>query len=597
MISSKHIGRIVAVFMALLVIFTLVYTYLPKALPVSTSSDTVSMEYTKTVFDTDSIMRVNIEMDPSQWEAMLDNATAENWYACDITINGTTYKNVGIRPKGNTSLTMIASDDTTDRFSFKIKFDYYIEGQTCDGLDCLVLNNLMSDATYMKEYFAYDMFRFMGVVSSLYSFADISLNGETWGLYLALEGTDASFLQRNYGTSYGELYKPETMDIGGGMGNAKAMNFDVKNFDKAGDKKEFRSHNSPFGNSSSNLGYTSDDISDYSYIFDNTLTDASSSDKARVIEALKNITNGTELETYLDIDQMLRYMAVNVFSVNLDSYFGTMLHNYLLYEENGQLTMLPWDYNLAFAGFQSNSASDAVNLAIDSVVSGASFEDRPILYQLMQVPEYLEKYHEYLNLLISEYFESGYFEAQLAKTDALITSYVAKDPTAFYTHEEYQTAVNTLRSFCTLRAESIRGQLDGTIPATSEAQAQDANSLIVADSINISDMGTQGGANIIGDRKEDFAPAGNFTPPDRNNRNDTNFKGDFPADGANMPNMPNMSDIANPPDGGENSFQMPNMKDFPDNQMPQQSNFMLYGICLVAAIAGLLFAKFYRRRK
>ena len=194
--------------------------------------------------------------------------------------------------------------------------------------------------------------------------------------------------------------------------------------------------------------------------------------------------------------------------------------------------------------------------------------------KMEQVPEYLEKYHEYLNLLISEYFESGYFEAQLAKTDALITSYVAKDPTAFYTHEEYQTAVNTLRSFCTLRAESIRGQLDGTIPATSEAQAQDANSLIVADSINISDMGTQGGANIIGDHKEDFAPAGNFTPPDAESQ-------------------PTMK----APDGGENPFQMPDKKDFPGNQMPQQSNFILYGICLVATIAGLLFAKFYRRRK
>lgn len=583
MISSKHIGRLIAVLMAVLVIFTLVYTYFPSALPVSATTDTVSMKYAGTLFDADAILSVNIEMDEAQWEDMLENAVSETWYNCDVTVNGTSYKNVGIRPKGNTSLTQVASDDTTDRFSFKIKFDYYVDGQTCDGLDCLILNNLMSDASYMKEYFSYDMFRFLGVASSLYSFADISLNGDTWGLYLALEAPDASFLERNYGTSYGQLYKPETTEMGGGM-------------PAEGD-----------GKVNGNLSYLGDDSSDYAYIFDNAITDASSTDEARVIEALKNISEGTALAASLDVEQMLRYMAVNVFLINLDSYFGTMLHNYLLYEENGQLTMLPWDYNLAFAGFQSNSASDAVNLAIDSVVSGASLEDRPLLYQLMQVPEYQEKYHEYLNQLVTEYFESGYFEVQLAKMDALITSYVANDPTAFYTHEEYQTAVNALKTFCELRTESVKGQLNGEIPSSTEAQTKAPDSLISTDSLTISDMGTQGGGQggrgdmgdekgkDFGERPEQLEFPDGEERPDFKNKPDADM-GAAPPDQAASENSQIQPPAAEAGNFSHNGPQQAMEADMPQSSsVPGWQTWLLYGGCLIAAVFGLLFAKFYRR--
>ena len=53
----------------------------------------------------------------------------------------------------------------------------------------------------------------------------------------------------------------------------------------------------------------------------------------------------------MDIEATLRYFVVNKFVDNYDSYTGTMLHNYYLYEENGKLSILPWDYNLAFGAF------------------------------------------------------------------------------------------------------------------------------------------------------------------------------------------------------------------------------------------------------
>ena len=50
----------------------------------------------------------------------------------------------------------------------------------------------------------------------------------------------------------------------------------------------------------------------------------------------------------------------------------------------------------------------------------------------------------------------------------------------------------TLKEFCLLRAESIRGQLDGSIPSTSEGQTADSSALIDASHLTVSDMGSQG---------------------------------------------------------------------------------------------------------
>ena len=117
----------------------------------SSSSSEMTMDYESTVFDRSDVIDINISMDEAQWEDLLENALSEEYYPCDISVNGTTYKNVGLRAKGNTSLSMVVSSDS-DRYSFKISFDEYMSGQNLDGLPSLVLNNCYSDATMMKSH-------------------------------------------------------------------------------------------------------------------------------------------------------------------------------------------------------------------------------------------------------------------------------------------------------------------------------------------------------------------------------------------------------------------------------------------------------------
>ena len=206
------------------------------------------------------------------------------------------------------------------------------------------------------------------------------------------------------------------------------------------------------------------------------------------------------------MDEVIRYFVVHNFVCNFDSYTGSMIHNYYLYEEDGQLSMIPWDYNLAFGGFQGvQDAAALVNYPIDTPVSGGTVESRPMLAWIFASEEYTELYHQYFGEFIETYFDSGYFARMMDQVYDLIAPYVERDPTKFCTYEEFETGFAALKEFCLLRAESVSGQLAGTIPSTDEGQSQDSGTLVDASDLDISDMGSMNRGGMGG---RDFPQAG-----------------------------------------------------------------------------------------
>ena len=530
MVTNKYITRIASVIMAAAVILCLMASLFSDKLQEVYGNNAVTMKYESKLFNTDQIMDIDILMDEDDWNNMLKNAISEEYYSCNVVVNGKTFYSVGIRPKGNTSLSSIVNDPDTDRYSFKLEFDHYIEGQTCYGLDKLILNNNYADATYMKEAIVYDMYQYLGVDASLYNYAKISVNGDYQGVYLALEAVEDSFMLRNYGTENGNLYKPESMGVGGGVDGKDGDGWqmgekpDGEDFPRKGempDGEDFPQKgempdrdNIPQmgeapngeaadikmgimgGNGGADLNYTDDDLDSYSTIWDGEITDTDEKDHKRVVEALKNISEGTDLETYMDVDNILKYMAVHTFVVNDDSLSGTMAHNYYLYEYNGKLNILPWDYNLSFSGMsmggkmggQSLGATSVINDAIDTPFSITDFFDA-----LLENEEYLEQYHGYLNELVEKYVNGGEFEKTYERIRSQIDDLVGNDPTAFYSYEEYEEAANMLIEVVQLRAKSVSGQLAGTIPSTDEGQQQDSSNLIDGSDIDLSVMGSFSG--------------------------------------------------------------------------------------------------------
>ncbi|MBO4888470.1 MAG: CotH kinase family protein [Firmicutes bacterium] len=348
------------------------------------------------------------------------------------------------------------------------------------------------------------------------------------------------------------------------------------------------------GNGGANLNYTGDDLDNYSTIWENEVTKTGKSDHKKVVTALKNISEGNDLETYLDVDNILKYMAVHTFAVNMDSLTGSMAHNYYLYEYDGQLNLLPWDYNLSFGGMSmsaNNGATDVVNDAIDTPFSATKFFDA-----LLENEEYLERYHAYLQQLVDEYVNGGRLEEVYNRIRDQIDELVETDPTAFYSYEEYQNAAEILYEVIELRAESISGQLDGTIPSTDAGQRQDQSALIDASHLDITAMGQfdMGGSFSRDEKKEESDGEG--TDSSENSSGSNAF--------GNIPNMGNMPDMS-----GFDPGNMPDMSGFDPGNMPDMGSFnpggssntkvktiLSYGLCLLLMIAALIAVHFIRRR-
>lgn len=544
MLAHKHITRIVAALMALAVCLCLAATVFAGSLQDAAEDTGVTMAYESALFDTDTVLTVNILMDEEDWQAMLDNAAAEEYYACDVEINGETFYQVGIRPKGNTSLSAIVNDPDTDRYSFKLEFDHYVDGQTCWGLDKLVLNNNYADATNMKETLVYDMYQYLGADASLYNYAQISVNGAYWGVYLALEAVEDSFLLRNYGAESGALYKPE--GVGGGQdGELPDFNGEMPDFDGAmpdfdGELPDFDGAMPDFGGETdgsdedqrldppsggdgeapqhpdsgesgfsppdgggmggfsagsggADLNYTDDELDSYDTIWEGEVTDTTKADHKRVVTALRNIAAGTDLETYMDVDNLLKYMAVHAFVVNEDSLSGNMAHNYYLYESGGRLNLIPWDYNLSFGGMGGGSdASSVINDPIADPFSGTDFFDT-----LLANETYRARYYAYLQQLAEKYVDGGGLETFYTRVRGQIDALVESDPTAFYTYDEYVAAAETLYRVVQLRAASVAGQTAGTIPDTADGQ-RGSDALVSAEGIDLSIMGTMSAGGTMG---------------------------------------------------------------------------------------------------
>ena len=562
MLRSKNIDRICCLVIACTMLLAAGFTALAGA-GVLESSRKTSLTYAKHLFDQSTVHKIEITMDG--WEDFIDNCTDEKYRACAVTIDGEAQGTVGIRAKGNTSLSSVTQYDN-DRYSFKIEFDHYQKKKTYRGLDKLSLNNIIQDATYMKDYWSYTFMNQMGLASPLCSYAEIYVNGEYWGLYLAVEGVEEAFLERNYGEDYGELYKPDSLSFGGGRGNGQA--FDMQDFEKklqsddtekqaAADENAANDNAAPtmpqdiqraarinrgdfkpgggmggMGSSDVKLQYIDDDPDSYANIFDNAKTKVKKKDQARLIAALKKLSEGDT--SAVDTDAVAMYMAVHNFLCNGDSYTGSMVHNYYLYEKDGVMSMIPWDYNLAFGGFTGESdATGTVNTAIDTLVSGGDDSDRPMAGWITASEESLALYHEKYQQFIDTVFTSGWFESQFDRVSAVIAPYVEKETRAFYSYEEFQTAADTLKTFCLKRAQSVQGQLDGSIPATSAAQ-QGSDALIDASELSITAMGGMNNGKG-GDR------GGNAGFPG-------GFGGDFSFDGGSF----TPGDMPQPPTQGEN---------------------------------------------
>lgn len=448
-------------------------------------ADSATDTYAAHIFQEDTVNEINIEIDEADWQDMLENPLEEEYHKANVTINGEIIGNVAIRTKGNNSLTSVANSDS-DRYSFKLDFDYYDNNGNYYGLKKLCLNNNYSDNSSMREYISYKIMGEMGLDVPECAYSHITVNGEEWGLYLAVESVDEVFLAAHFADATGDLYKPE------GVGGTGA-----------------------------DLVYNGDDISAYTGL--NLKTNLNSSDGKEILALMQALEDGEGLEEVLDVEKALKYIAANVALANFDSYLGNTTHNFYLYEENGRFTIIPWDMNLAFGGFgggevdiyeptkqgmggfgggdkrKDTQDNDAVTNAAENTEAQADANnqpqphdnadmqgmpsmdsgEKPLVTTLLGNETYRSVYEGYLKEIAEKYFTQEYMTDLVTKIHDLIAPYVQNDPTAFCTYEEFEQVCSTdptdqysLAYYAVNMAESIENQLNGGEPTFNTSSMQ-----------------------------------------------------------------------------------------------------------------------------
>ncbi|MFA9392826.1 MAG: CotH kinase family protein [Prolixibacteraceae bacterium] len=406
------------------------------------------------VFNQNEVLRIDLVIGEDEWETMQNDLDANLgssssgpggrpgggttlvefdpvWVPCSVFHDGTEWYKVGVRYKGNSSLSSAYSSGN-GKLSFKLDFDQFesdypaITDQRFYGFKQLSLKNNYLDASLIREKVASDLFRNFGLASSQTSFCavyvDFGSGAKYFGLYTLVEEVDDTVLGSQFADGTGNCYKPD----------GDAASFASGTYDESEMEKQ-----------------TNVDLADYSDV--KALYDAiNNSTRTSDLDAWK-----TTLESSLDVDVFLKWLAANTTIQNWDTY-GNMTHNYYLYNNptSGLLEWIPWDANEAF---EAGKLSGALSLELSTVSSSW-----PLISYLIDVPEYEEKYQTYLQQFIDEEFAPSKMQALYDSYYLLLKDYAyaeEKGYTFLSSDASFDSAIETLKSHVSQRNTAVLSYL------------------------------------------------------------------------------------------------------------------------------------------
>ena len=353
----------------------------------------------------------------------------------EVTIDGETVKGIGLRYKGNGTFLAYVEGDVTRRLSFKIDFNEYDDELEFRGLTKVNLNN----GSLMREPLSYELFREAGIHCSRVGYAKVSLtipgkiDRRPHGLYTVIEQMDKRFLKDRYSSAKGLLMKPGTFGA-------------FRYFGEEWDEYE--------------IGFV-------------PKTKPTEEQKQRVIEFARLIHKSGDdafeekVEEYLDVDQFLRFIAVNVLLTNLDSFLGGSQNHYIYLEpESNKFQFFPWDMDSSFgvAQFWVGTPETCRDMSIDHPAG----KGHTLIKRVLNIPRHKQTYHDYLDTYLNTIFAEEKMHQQIERVGAFVRPLVkinGRNATAGFdavlAERPKDWEQHPLKYFVTERRASVRRQLDG----------------------------------------------------------------------------------------------------------------------------------------
>ncbi|MFI3264332.1 MAG: CotH kinase family protein [Rikenellaceae bacterium] len=413
---------------------------------IETHSNAVSPNY-DIVFAQGEVLRLDITISSSNWNSMLSdlssnfnsiNSSSSNytpmWAPCTVTFNDTDWYHVGVRFKGNSSLSQTYSSGNR-KLSLKLDFDQYeddysaLTNQRFYGFKQLNIGNNYNDESLMREKVGADLFRAFGLASAQTAFCAVYVDtgsGSTYyGVYTIVEEVDNTVIDSQFSYTDGNLYKPD------------------------GDAASFKQGTYDTSELYLKTNTSSPNYSDVKSLYDAIHSSSRTSDNQAWQEDLENV---------FDVDTFLKWLAANATIQNWDTY-GNMTHNYYLYNNDGLLTWIPWDNNEAF---QSGTGQ---NSSIEVSKMGSVSTSWPLISYIFDVAEYEAKYKEYLQEFVDNVFVTSTLQSLYEEYYDLLKEYAESEEsgrTFFDTTNpgtEFSTAVSTLKTHAQTRSTVVSSYL------------------------------------------------------------------------------------------------------------------------------------------
>jgi spore coat protein H len=308
-----------------------------------------------------------------------------------LRFDGQDWGAITVRYKGNSSYRGAATDL---KRSLKLYFSGDGQHRRFFGMTRLNLNNNAFDSSQMRETLAYDVFHEAGVPAprTAYARVFISVPGEHEreyaGLFTVVEQIDQTFFEQRWGHKVGVLLKPEGLRGLPDLGNdwsSYASSYSAKVRAKPRDARRMIS-------------------------FVQFIDHASDQDFA------------AHIADYLDVDEFLRFLAVETVIVNSDSPLA-MNHNYYLTirPDGGRIEWVPWDMNMAFGGFRHGE----VDLSIYHPSAPGMF---PLADRVLADPALLERYKQIVRDLLRQDVTRVRLDAEMRRLESSIRSAAVLDP-------------------------------------------------------------------------------------------------------------------------------------------------------------------------
>ncbi len=317
----------------------------------------------------------------------------------DVEIDGKSFKDAGIRFKGNSSY---ASSQNSLKRPFKFDFDQYVKEGQLFGQTTLNFSNNFADSSQIREAVSYDIFRQINVPYSRTAFVKLFLtvagkyDKQYIGLYTMVEQVDQKFLRQHFGNDSGLLVKPE------GVGSLQYLGDDWAAYKEKYDPK------------SGHKGVEGEKAKKQMIAFVKFFNQVEGADFKKGIEA------------YLDVDEFLRFLAGNAALSNLDS-FLSMGHNFYMYlnPATNKIVFIPWDLNMAMGGFGMAGGGDQqTNLSIMHPHSGSS----KLIEKILEIESYKQKYREYLQQIVKGAMNPERLQAQISALEKVTAEAIASEP-------------------------------------------------------------------------------------------------------------------------------------------------------------------------